>query len=159
MPQWNQLISTSVHFGVYRLDAIIEVVSNSLRPHGIKVFVDAAAAAEVDTFVACGGAFALFVDEQKNRVISTIDNADYSAMNDMHMAVQELAFASPIKNVLQICPPYMTDNPLTGNYAPQKDFADGVMQVGYADVASCIVTAMSDPSAYNRGMMAIANKK
>lgn len=71
-----------------------------------------------------------------------------------------MAFESKIPLVFQICPPYM---PLelriyTGNYIPVIDKAAGVNQVGYEDVASCIVLALNDPEKYNRRMMGIGAK-
>jgi hypothetical protein len=51
------------------------------------------------------------------------------------------------------------DMPFTGSFAPKLNFAGGVMQVGYDDVASCLLTVLSgDTETYNRGMMAIAPK-
>merc|ERR1719362_1532377 len=38
------------------VDVVVEVLSNSLRPHGIKPLLDAAVTAGVGTFVVCGGA-------------------------------------------------------------------------------------------------------
>lgn len=72
------------------MDIVIEVMSNSMRPDGIKPFIDAAEDANVPTFVACGGAFALFVnDEKTTRLIDVVDGREnYIAMNDMHIAVQ-----------------------------------------------------------------------
>jgi hypothetical protein len=71
-----------------------------------------------------------------------------------------MAFQSKIPTVFQICPPYM---PLelqayTGDFVPVVDKAAGVMQVGYEDVASCIVTVLSNPQEYNRAMMGIGRK-
>lgn len=46
----------------------------------------------------------------------------------------------------------------TGDYIPVLDIAAGVNQVGYEDVASCIVLALDQPELYNRGMMGIGRK-
>lgn len=74
--------------------------------------------------------------------------------------MKNLAFQSNIPIVFQICPPYMPRDKAdyTGNFVPILNKAAGVMQVGYEDVASCIVSALSNPSIYNRGMMGIAQK-
>ena len=74
------------------VDIVIEVMSNSVRPAGIQDFVNAAEEANVQTFVACGGAFGLFVNDEKTvRLIDVVDGREnYAAMNDMHMAVQVL---------------------------------------------------------------------
>ena len=77
----------------------------------------------------------------------------------MHIKVQEYAFASSIKNVFQICPPYMpTDAPTTGQFVPSLNKAAGVQTVSYDDVASVVAMAMADPVKFNRGMMGIAPK-
>jgi putative NADH-flavin reductase len=46
----------------------------------------------------------------------------------------------------------------SGQYTPVVDNAAGVTQVGYEDVASCIVTALEQPQDYNRKMMGIGRK-
>jgi hypothetical protein len=72
------------------MDIVIEVMSNSVRPLGIKDFLDAAEATNVPVFVACGGAFALFVNEEKTlRLIDVVDGREnFLSMHEMHMAVQ-----------------------------------------------------------------------
>jgi hypothetical protein len=72
------------------MDIVIEVMSNSLRPLGIKDFLDAAELTNVPIFVACGGAFALFVNEEKTlRLIDVVDGREnFLSMHEMHMAVQ-----------------------------------------------------------------------
>ena len=74
------------------VNTVIEVVSNTERPNGIRNFLEAAEKANVETFVACGGAFGLFLDDTKtNRAISVAgDNPNFVAMNDMHLKVQVL---------------------------------------------------------------------
>jgi hypothetical protein len=71
-----------------------------------------------------------------------------------------MAFESKIPTVFQICPPYMPLDlqSFSGQYTPVVDNAAGVTQVGYEDVASCIVTALEQPQDYNRKMMGIGRK-
>jgi NAD(P)-dependent dehydrogenase (short-subunit alcohol dehydrogenase family) len=79
------------------VDIVIDVMSNSVRPAGIQDFINAAEEANVQTFVACGGAFGLFVNDEKTvRLIDVVDGREnYAAMNDMHMAVQVLPTLPP----------------------------------------------------------------
>lgn len=72
------------------MDIVIEVVSNSLRPDGIRDYLKAAEDANISTFIVCGGAFGLFInDEHTLRVIDVVEGSEnYRAMNDMHLAVQ-----------------------------------------------------------------------
>ncbi len=49
-------------------------------------------------------------------------------------------------------------NVYTGDYIPVLNKAAGVQQVGYADVAACVVLALNQPEEYNRGMMGIGRK-
>lgn len=65
-----------------------------MRPNGIKNFIEAAEASNVQIFVACGGAFGLFIDdENKTRLIDVVDGREnYISMNNMHMEVQVRIF-------------------------------------------------------------------
>ena len=80
-------------------DVVVEVISNSERPHGIQTIIKKAEEAAVPIFVACGGAGTLFIDPEKNQrlvsVLETLPNMGWARpVTNLHLAVQEIAFES-----------------------------------------------------------------
>lgn len=140
------------------VDALVEVVSNNMRPDGIKAFLDAAVSANVGTFVVMGGAVLLHVDDKGTTIADTDpDNAMFQEFVKLHTPVQKMAFATSIPNVIQICPPYMpADAPEAGNLVPKHTYAAGVMQCSYGDMANIIATTLGSPETYNRKMVGAA---
>jgi putative NADH-flavin reductase len=88
------------------VDTVIEVVSNTERPAGVIEFIQAAEQENVKTFVACGGAFALFIKADKTRLIDTMKgNKAYEDMNALHIAVQvhSFLFESDPTSLVSLC--------------------------------------------------------
>ena len=145
------------------VDVVVEVISNSERPHGIQTIVSSCEKSSVKVFVACGGAGQLFIDPEKlNRLVTileTMPNMGWARpVTDLHMVVQDIAFKSSIPTVFQIAPPGMANESLTNKFTAAKDMNAGVSSVSYQDVASVLLETLKDAPSFNRAMMGIAPK-
>jgi len=145
------------------VDVVVEVISNSERPHGIQTIVSSCEKSSVKVFVACGGAGQLFIDPEKlNRLVTileTMPNMGWARpITDLHMAVQDIAFKSSIPTVFQIAPPGMANESLTNKFTATKDMNAGVSSVSYQDVASVLLETLKDAPSFNRAMMGMAPK-
>ena len=132
-------------------------MSNTQRPQGIKFLLDAAERAQVGTFIACGGAGTLF--ESKRPDAKRVYEAHLASMSwlkdvsELHMEVQELAFASRIAIVAQICPPEMVSGEVTGKALPTTDLSLGLWKISYEDVSSIVLDLLPRVDEYNRHMI------
>lgn len=144
-------------------DVVVEVISNSERPHGIQTIVSTCEESSVKVFVACGGAGQLFIDPEKSKrlvtILETLPNMGWARpITDLHQAVQEIAFKSSIPTVFQIAPPGMTNEGLTNKFTATKDMNAGVNSASYQDVASVLLETLNDAPSYNRAMMGVSPK-
>ena len=110
------------------------------------------------TFVVMGGAVIMHVDDKGTTLAETApDNAMFQDYAKMHTPVQQMAFATSIPNVIQICPPYMpADAPELSKLVPTHTKLAGVQVVPYPDMANIIATVLATPEAYNRKMVGAA---
>jgi len=144
-------------------DVVIEVISNTERPHGIQAIVSACEKSSVKVFVACGGAGQLFIDPDKSKrlvtILETMPNMGWARpVTDLHKVVQEIAFKSSIPTVFQIAPPGMANDSLTNKFTATKDMNAGVNSASYQDVASVLLETLKDAHSFNRAMMGMAPK-
>ena len=138
-------------------DCVIEVVSNSLRPHGVAHIIAASESAQVPIFVACGGAGCLMTKEGSDaiRLCDAPGLSFLKNLTQMHLGVQSIAFASSIPTVMQICPPSMSDGALTSGFKPSKNISHGVQSASYSDFASVLLLSLESPLTYNRSMIGL----
>ena len=130
------------------VDVVVEVLSNSLRPHGIKPLLDAAVTAGVGTFVVCGGAGELEVSPGTTMADTNPawGTGWLTRITNLHLAVRKMAFpyASKGMTVAQIVPPAMSEGPASGRYVPATTgkWTPNVSAVTYGDVAHCMLEAL-----------------
>lgn len=138
-------------------DVVLETLSNSQRPSGVKFLLDVAERAGVDVFLACGGAGVLFESKRPDakRVYETLsaNMAWLVEVSKLHMDVQELAFASQIPIVTQFCPPGMISGEYTGKALPMIDLSLAVWEMTYEDVASTLLDIIPVIRLYDRKMI------
>jgi len=146
-------------------DAVVEVISNEERPHGIATIIAKCESNNVDKLAVIGGAGALYTSAEKNKRVYT----DLAAMPGMewitpitllHLQVQELAFKSSVRVVMQIEPPGMTATEATGAFeATKQEVSAGVFSVSYADVAALFLDSLAAAADdNNRQMIGLAPK-
>ena len=145
------------------VQVVVEVVSNTERPHNIQNIVSKCEITGVSVFVACGGAGQLFIDPERSKrlvtVLETMPNMEWARpVTDLHMAVQDMAFKSDIPTVFQITPPGMSSSSLTGEFKASKDMAAGVNSLSYQDVASVLLDSLNHAPFFDRAMMGLAAK-
>jgi putative NADH-flavin reductase len=145
------------------VQVVVEVVSNTERPHNIQNIVSKCEITGVSVFVACGGAGQLFIDPERSKrlvtVLETMPNMEWvRPVTDLHMAVQDMAFKSDIPTVFQITPPGMSSGSLTGEFKASKDMAAGVNSLSYQDVASVLLDSLNNALFFDRAMMGLAAK-
>jgi putative NADH-flavin reductase len=144
-------------------DVVIETLSNSQRPNGVKFLVHAAESAGVEAFMACGGAGILFESKREDakRVYETL-SANMAWLIDvskLHMDVQKLAFSSQIPIVTQFCPPGMKSGQITGKAVPTMGLSLAVWEMTYDDVASTVLGVIPVIEEYNRKMIGFRMQK
>ena len=144
-------------------DAVVEVISNSERPHAVEKIIAAAESAGVSTFAACGGGGVLRVAPAPDSPLLYIVLGDsmgawLKPVTELHLAVQKLAFESKIPTVFQLAPPQMVPGELSRSFVPQKDVVAGVNKVSYEDYADVFLQALLAAGEYNRSSVAIAPK-
>lgn len=144
-------------------DVVVEVISNSERPHGIQTIVSKCESGQVSIFVACGGAGQLFLSpERSDRLVTVLEklpNMGWARpVTDLHMAVQDISFKSAIPTVFQITPPGMNNDGLTNTFQVTKDVNAGVSSVSYQDVAAVLLEALKEASSFDRSMVGLASK-
>ena len=141
-------------------DVVVEVLSNNVRPHFIKLLLDAAKVDKVKSFVISGGAGQL---EVKPGVTLAQSDPEWGRgwLNDvtnLHFGVQELSllYASSM-SVTQFAPPSMTEGEMTGNVVPSLDGQLGETKVTYGDAAHCLLEVLEKVpvDARNRRVIAL----
>lgn len=144
-------------------DCVIEVVDNDNRVGKVELLVKAAEEANIFNFIVCGGAGALFMnDEKQQRLYEFLGDSIGTWLKPvslMHLEAQKIAFESKIPVVAQIAPPGMAAGELTNKLTPGNDITDGVNSASYEDVADVIMQSMSCLDTFNRRMIAMTNKK
>lgn len=144
-------------------DAVVEMISNEERPHGIATIIAHCKSNSVSKLAVIGGAGALYTSADKSKRVYT----DLASMPGMewitpvtllHLQVQELAFESSVPLVMQIEPPGMTASEATGAFeATKQEVSAGVFSASYADVAALFLDSIAD-AAFNRKMVGLAPK-
>ena len=145
-------------------DAVVEVISNEERPHGISTIIAKCESNSVGKLAVIGGAGALYTSVEKSeRVYTGLASAPgmewITPVTLLHLQVQELAFKSNVRLVMQIEPPGMTASEATGAFeATKQGVSAGVFSVSYADVAALFLDSLASAEDFNREMVGLAPK-
>ena len=146
-------------------DAVVEVLSNSQRPDGVRKILEAAAAAEVTTAAVTGGAVTLFTSEPsadgesaKKRLglLNRPGDPDWMPWaTNLHVGVRELAqsfVGKGIKYTFQVAPPFMEAGGPTYQFRPLADvIVDGRSpeKVSYGDTANLFLELLQSPAVWD----------
>ena len=153
------------------VDAVVEVISNSQRPDGVKKIVEAAASQKVTTMLVTGGAVTIFTDKS-NRVDETrLGNLNLPGSPDwmpwatkLHAGVRDMALSyvgKGIKYSAQIAPPFMEAGGPTHKYVPLEDvIVEGRSpeKVPYGDTAKVFLEVLSDPAVWSGKQVGLVAK-
>lgn len=143
------------------------------------MLITAAERTGLPAFLVCGGAGILFESKRADakRVYETLHNKDMSwmtAVSELHLEVQKVAFESSVPVVSQFCPPGMEDGVITTKAQPTENISLGVWSMSYQDVAAVLLEVINlNPShagadrpqkgpgleVYNRKMIGFKLKK
>lgn len=153
------------------VDAVVEVISNSQRPAGVKSLLEAAAAQKVTTMLVTGGAVTLFTDESNKGDETRMGNLKLPGSPDwmpwateLHMDVRELALSyvgKGIKFSAQIAPPFMEAGGPTHKYVPLADvIVEGRSpeKVPYGDTAKLFLEVLNDPAVWHGQQIGLVAK-
>eukprot|EP00750_Incisomonas_marina_P007942 INCI15096.1.p1 GENE.INCI15096.1~~INCI15096.1.p1 ORF type:complete len:304 (-),score=47.80 INCI15096.1:179-1090(-) len=154
-------------FESVRADAVVEVLSNSVRPEAIDAVLTASANNNVSSVTVCGGAGQLYAEAQQQdreppRIGTAAGSPDWLVeVTKLHMDVQRMAFRYAknfrIPVVFQIAPPAMSPGKSTGKYDLGFDVYEhgAPMSATYGDVAAMYLDALVNPEAANLKMAAL----
>jgi putative NADH-flavin reductase len=154
------------------IDAVVEVISNSERPDGVRKILDAAQSAGVTTVGVTGGAVTLFTDAagkteaSRAGLLQKPGDPDWMPWaTKLHAGVLELAKSyvgkGKVRFVFQVAPPFMGHGAQTHRFVPLADvLVEGRSpdKVAYGDTAGVFLEALQDPNPWQGQQIGLVAK-